>query len=261
MSAFDLEQGKLSIRISESVYCQILADVEDFNFRKTNGEKNLNAFMNQLLPNLILYRIKKRKSLRSYLEKYYSHCIIEQYKEKVFNDMDDLFDKNYFDDILECYHERRLHFRLNKSNIIKLQDFFNELTLLNENKTTYLRNLLNEYADMRKDKREEVCFQEELDNIELAIQNKVSIYCYFQDQYVSLVPIDLILSYKDNSIYLIALDPHNLNRGEVMRFSLLKNISIKNNSYPIDQNAYKKISQLFDNIDCSTLKTFDLNIY
>ena len=77
MPPFDLEQGKLSVRVSEGVYYQLLADIDDFGFRKSDGSDNANAFFNQLLPNLIAYRIEKRKDLRKYLKNNIIHCIKE----------------------------------------------------------------------------------------------------------------------------------------------------------------------------------------
>lgn len=126
MSPFDLEQGKLSVRVSEGVYYQLLADIEDFNFQKSNGEQNANAFFNQLLPNLISYRFEKRKDLRNYLENNIRHCIKENFQDKLFSFLDDLFDKSYFDDYREYYHRHIFHFRLNKSNIINLQSFLKD---------------------------------------------------------------------------------------------------------------------------------------
>lgn len=34
MPPFDLERGKLSVRVSEGVYFQLLADINDFEFKK-----------------------------------------------------------------------------------------------------------------------------------------------------------------------------------------------------------------------------------
>ena len=95
---FDLDQGKLSVRVSESVYYQLLADIDDFGFTKSDGSDNTSGFFNQLLPNLIAYRREKRKDLRKYLENNIIHCIKDNYQDKLLYFMDDLFDYSYFDD-------------------------------------------------------------------------------------------------------------------------------------------------------------------
>ena len=224
MPPFDLEQGKLSVRVSEGVYYQLLADVDDFGFRKSDGSDNHNAFFNQLLPNLIAYRIEKRKNLRDFLEESIIHCVKENFQNKILYILDDLFDFSYFNDNKEHYHRQTFHFRLNKENIIKLQGFFNDLKTLNQNKTSYLRNLFNEYANMRKDKRESLCFEYEYALLCNAIENKSSITCSFNSSNYSLIPYKIDLNYVDGSLYLLALETDNLNICHTFRLCWLRNI-------------------------------------
>lgn len=37
MSPFDLEQGKISVRVCDGVYFQLLADIDDFDLKKSNS--------------------------------------------------------------------------------------------------------------------------------------------------------------------------------------------------------------------------------
>ncbi len=254
MSPFDLEQGKLSVRVSEGVYYQLLADSEDFNFQKTN------AFFNQLLPNLVAYRREKRKDLRKYLENNIIHCIKDNYQNKLLYFMDDLFDYSYFDDYREHYHRHTFHFRLWKANIIKLQNFFDELKLQNQNKTTYLRNLFNEYANMRKDKREALCFNNEYSLLCRAIDNKLSITCSFKDENYSLIPYKVDLNYVDGSLYLLALETDNAHICHTFRLCWLRNIALREvHEYEFSDKAIKKLDYLIYKYDYTNKTTINLN--
>ncbi len=260
MPPFDLEQGKLSVRVSEGVYYQLLADIDDFNFRKYDGSDNLSGFFNQLLPNLIAYRIEKRKDLRKYLENNIIHCIKDNYQDKLLYFMDDLFDYSYFDDYREHYHRHTFHFRLQKANIIKLQSFFDELESQNQNKTSYLRNLFNEYANMRKDKREAICFDEEYSILCRAIDNKCLITCSYNDENYSLVPYKIDLNYIDGSLYLLALEADKSHICHTFRLCHLRNILQKGvHQFEFSDKAIKKLEYLIYKYDYTGKSTIDLS--
>ncbi|MGN0824627.1 MAG: hypothetical protein ACI4MB_06145 [Candidatus Coproplasma sp.] len=259
MPPFDLERGKISVRVSEGVYYQLLADIDDFKFKKANGEQNANAFFNQLIPNIIDYRVDKRRELRKYLEINIKHCIKECFQEKLLYDMDDLFDNTYFDDYREQYHRHVFHFRLNKSNIIRLQNFFDELQAHNQNKTSYLRNLFNEYANMRKDKREAICFDSEYKLLKRAIDSKLSISCAYQDNIYSLIPYKVDLNYIDGSLYLIALEVDDTRICHVFRLSWLRNIELKEiYEYQFIQEGINKLEYIIYNYDYTNKPTINL---
>ena len=260
MPPFDLEQGKLSVRVSESVYLGLLADIEDFEFKKADGSENANAFFNQLIPNLIAYRIHKRKDLRKYLENNIIHCIKDNYKNKLLYFMDDLFDYCYFDDSREHYHRHTFHFRLNKSNIIKLQPFFNELEEQGQNKTSYLRNLFNEYASMRKDKREALCFDDEYSLLCRAIDKKCAITCSFKNKNYSLLPYKVDLNYIDGSLYLLALETQKPHICHIFRLCWLRNIVQKETQeFTFSDSAIQKLAYLIYDYDYTGKSTINLS--
>lgn len=258
MPPFDLEQGKMSVRVSEGVYYQLMADIYDFDFQKQN------TFLNKLIPNLVAYRVEKRRDLRDFLEKNIIHCIKDSFQDKLLYIMDDMFDYAYFDDYRENYHRHTLHFRLNKENIINLQAFFNELQMQNQNKTSYLRNLFNEYANMRKDKRESLFFDKECYLISNAIERKTAINCMFKNANYTLIPYKIDLNYVDGSLYLIALETDNLQACHAFRLCWLRNIIIQEMDVPkVDNKITKKLEYIIyeydytgeSNINLSKLKT------
>ena len=99
-----------------------------------------------------------------------------------------------------------------------MKGFFDELESQNQNKTSYLRNLFNEYANMRKDKREGLCFDNEYSFLCHAINNKYSITCSFKDENYSLLPYKVDLNYIDGSLYLLALENENPHICHTFRF-------------------------------------------
>lgn len=258
---FDLDQGKLSVRVSESVHRQILVDAENFNFKKDNGENNLNAFLNRLLPRLVEYRMQKRNSLRVFWENNFRQCIKENYQEDVFSILDDLFDTVYFSD-RDFYHHKTLHFRLTKSNILSLQGFFDELERSNKNKTTYLRNLFNEYANMKLEQREILCFKEEYLSLSWAMSHNLSVNLEYDGEDYTLLPFALPLNYQDGSTYLIATQTRNPNVCHAFKLCSIRNVMIldfEETSYKHDENTAKKLSHIINEVDYSTVSTFNLN--
>ena len=260
MSYFDLDQGKLSVRVSEGVYYQLLADMEDFNFCKKNNKTNANAFFNQLLPNLVDYRFKKRKYLRHYFQDNIEFCIKESYRGKLLLFIDDLFDYSYFDDYKENYHNYTFHFRLSKTNIIGLQNFFDELKAQNRNKTTYLRNLFNQYSNMRKDNRESLCFNKELITLKNAILEKHAIICFYKNIAYNLIPYKIDLNYVDGSLYLLALEKDTPRICHAFRLCWLRNIIVKETyEYKFSDKAIKKLNYLIYHYDYTEKATIDLS--
>ncbi len=259
--AFDLDQGKLSVRVSESVHRQILVDAENFNFIKDNGENNLNAFLNRLLPELIEYRTQKRNSLRNFWENNFRQCIKENYQEEVFSILDDLFDTVYFSD-KEFYHRKTLHFRLSKSNILSLQGFFDELERNNQNKTTYLRNLFNEYAYMKLEQRELLCFKEEYLSLSWAINHNLSVNVECDGKEYTLLPFALPLNYQDGSTYLIATQIKNPNVCNAFKLCSIRNVMIldfEETSRKHDEKTAEKLAYIINNVDYSSTTEFLLN--
>lgn len=258
---FDLDQGKLSVRVSESVHRQILVDAENFNFKKDNGENNLNAFLNRLLPRLVEYRMQKRDNLRDFWENNFRQCIKENYQEEVFSILDDLFDTVYFSD-RDFYHHKTLHFRLTKSNILSLQGFFDELERSNKNKTTYLRNLFNEYANMKLEQREILCFKEEYLSLSWAIDHNLSVNLEYDGEDYTLLPFALPLNYQDGSTYLIATQTRNPNVCHAFKLCSIRNVMIldfEETSYKHDENTSKKLGHIINEVDYLTVSTFNLN--
>ena len=260
MSPFDLDQGKISVRVAENVYLQLLADIEDFEFKKSDGKLNANAFYNKLLPNLILYRARKRRDLRNFLEKNFKYCTKDGFQDKLFNSLDDLFDSVYFDDYREYYHRQRVHFRLRKSNIISLQKVFDELEEHNTNKTSYIRNLFNEYAYMKKDKREQLCFQQEYILLNKAISNGNMITCICNGEKLSLLPYRLELNYMDDSLNLFSVDMDKKGVCRVLRLCSIRNIYVRETeNYVINDELLRKIDYILDELDYTEKRIYNLN--
>ena len=51
----------MTIRLPSFLYRNIVAEVSKRNFRKKNGERNDNVFLNRVLSNMLAYRAYKKE--------------------------------------------------------------------------------------------------------------------------------------------------------------------------------------------------------
>lgn len=202
---FDLDQGRVSVRLSEYVYRSLTDDMREFSFDNNKKMYNKNAFLNKLLPNLIIYRDSKRDRLSRYIKDNFECCIVPQYRDKVLFSIDGIFDFIYFDDFYETYHTEVLHFRFNKENIPILQKVCKELNETGMKKTAYLRNLLNEYVSMSVYMRQRLLYMKECQSIEYAIRNSLSISLKTNDKNTCCIPIEIKFSNNDHKWHIIIL--------------------------------------------------------
>lgn len=141
-----------------------------------------------------------------------------------------------------------------------MKGFFDELESQNQNKTSYLRNLFNEYANMRKDKREGLCFDNEYSFLCHAINNKYSITCSFKDENYSLLPYKVDLNYIDGSLYLLALETENPHICHTFRLCWLRNIVQKEvHEFEFSEKAIKKLEYLIYKYDYTGKTTINLS--
>lgn len=141
-----------------------------------------------------------------------------------------------------------------------MQGFFDELEAQNQNKTTYLRNLFNEYANMRKDKRETICFDDEYSLLCHAINNKRSVTCSYKGESYSLLPYKIDLNYVDGSLYLLALETNTPHICHTFRLSHLRNIIQKEvHEFEFSDKATKKLEYLIYKYDYTDKDTINLS--
>lgn len=213
-------------------------DVKRFGFKKANGQANPNAFFNQILPNLLSYRVQKRSRLRQYMSKNFKHCIKKEYQDDVLSILDDLFDYVYFDDINESYHNKTIHLRLNKWNMLRMESFFDELDEFGEKRTSYLRNLLNEYTKMRQDERESICFADQHERIWVAMETRTFVTCKYMGVENRMCPLAFEVG-PDGYLYVLAMSEDAEFLFEPIRLSFIEKVKNLDDIPPVAYALWK----------------------
>ena len=207
----DFEEGRISIRLSDGTFFALKKDIATFCFFNNDGSCNENGFYNCILPTLHKNRLIYRDRLRNVLEKRFSNKIKPEFKEEVFDELDDVFNTVQFEDKGIQYHNAKLDIRLSKDNMRFFSPIFALLEKQEIPKSAYIRNLLNQYASMRNDEREHLCFVNEYEELTMAAHNNVAIEHTSNSQIETLFPLTVTLCRYDNELYVICLMTHDNN--------------------------------------------------
>ena len=169
----DFEEGRISIRLSEGTFYALQRDISNFCFLNSDGSCNENGFYNCILPILHENRSIYRERLRNVLKKRFSNKIKPEYREEIFEELDDIFNTVQFEDKGIQYHQAKLDIRLSKDNMKFFSPIFSLLKKQNIPKSAYIRNLLNQYVSLRNDEREYLCYINEYEELMKASLDKL----------------------------------------------------------------------------------------
>ena len=160
MKIFD---EKFKIRVSLFLRQILEYDAISLGFVKSNGEANINSFLNKLIPNLLKLKKEQRKAVLELAKK--SDYIKPSKPENVDNMVCDLIaihDLVYFNDEEHDDCSETIWIRPTKENLgifDEIIDSETEITRLD--KSAYIRNMLNEYSRFPKYKKEQMVFMDE----------------------------------------------------------------------------------------------------
>ena len=205
----DFEEGRISIRLSEGTFYTLQKDIANFCFFNNDGSCNENGFYNCILPTLHKNRLIDRERLRNVLKKRFSNKIKPEFKEGVFEELDDIFNTVQYEDKGMQYHNAKLDIRLSKENMKFFSPVFSLLEKQEIPKSAYIRNLLNQYSSMRTDEREYLCFVNEYEELTTIALDNVVIEFMSNGQTETLFPITVSLCRYDNELYVICLMPQS----------------------------------------------------
>ena len=154
---------KFKIRVSDFLRQVLELDAIAFNFTKANGEGNLNAFLNKLIPNLLRKRKERRVEVLNYAREAFGIDESETIVAETFiNEMNILFEKVYFSDSELNQLSQVIWIRPTKENIAVFDEILDsETEITGQEVSVYIRTLLNEYARFPKYKKEQITFSEE----------------------------------------------------------------------------------------------------
>lgn len=148
----------VKLSVSEFVLLILQNDALQFGFVKTNGEANINGFLNKLIPNLVFYRQYRRKRIHDLLE----NRFLRADTEEVYECVNAVIDQVYFSDAELDILDETIWFRPSQ----KKATVFNEIeesetAITGQCTSVYIRGLLNEYCRLPQYKRESISFDDE----------------------------------------------------------------------------------------------------
>lgn len=195
----DFEQWKIKVSLSTSTNNVLLYDMFKYGFVKNNDTEkvNKNLFINKMLPRLFEYRQYRDKKFNKLLDKI-----------KLFNNIDedtkillDFYINDFFYNNDMSIHDEKIDIRVSKNNISFFEEHFQNIESCNINKSSFIRSLLNQYANMTVDKREFIFFNKEYHLIEKAIEKHIMVQC----DDAKTFPVAIVTCPFDNEIYIVSL--------------------------------------------------------
>lgn len=232
----DHEEFKIKIKVSSSTNKLIQQDMFRFGYLKGNDELNPNLFLNHLLPIMEKYRRELNDKLRKKFTKA---------KElKNIDDAIDLINNHYYEDHFDLCDEV-INLRIAKEN---MKVFSN-----NHKKTsTYLRTLINQYANMILDSREFLFFNDEYNLIGKAIEKNKIILLIYNDNELYFSPIVIVTCPIDNDIFIIGLlEEDNKLYIKAVKLCEIEDINILNeqSTFEIDERNNEEIFEYINSLE------------
>lgn len=150
---------KIKIKISSFVANILENDALRFYFTK-NGKSNKNALLNKLIPILVAVRKKRREEIECLLQNEYCR----QDSENIYNAVNTVIDKVYFNDTELNILDEYIWIRPSKEHMPTYDEIeTSETHITAQDLSVYIRGLLNEYSRFPQYKREMLVFDKELD--------------------------------------------------------------------------------------------------
>ena len=150
---------KIKIKVSLFVVNILENDALRFGFMK-NGNANKNALLNKLIPTLVEVRKARRNEIEYVLKEEYQR----EDSENIYNAVNTVIDRVYFDDVELNVLDEYLWIRPSKETMYVYDEIETSEALITAQEVpVYIRGLLNEYSRFPQYKREMLVFDRELD--------------------------------------------------------------------------------------------------
>lgn len=155
---------KIKVKVSSFVANILENDALRFGFVK-NNKSNKNALLNKLIPTLVEVRKARRNEIEYVLKNEY--CRNDS--ENIFNAVNTVIDKVYFEDAELNLLSEYIWIRPSKETYITYDEIqTSETRITAQEISVYIRGLLNEYSRFPQYKREMLVFDKELDIFDTA---------------------------------------------------------------------------------------------
>ena len=150
---------KIKVKISSFVANILENDALRFGFTK-NEKSNKNALLNKLIPILL----EVRKARRNEIENILKSEFCRDDAENVYNTVNTVIDKVYFNDAELNVLNEYVWIRPSKENMSTYDEIETSETIITAQEiSVYIRGLLNEYSRFPQYKREMLTYDKELD--------------------------------------------------------------------------------------------------
>ncbi len=250
---------KIRVRISNFVETILYNDTQAFGFVKADESSNTNGFLNKLIPNLLEVRKERREILHSNINTALESCG-EKLPERMRSFMDVMSDAIYFRDSYLDELCSSIWIRPIKSNISKFNEIIKyETYITQQDTTTCIRNMLNEYAILPQFKREKIVFRNELEMLENSFIEDREVGIDYNGKILRIVVLQIIAGYTsyDQNNYILCLDLE----AEVIKSLLLhkiKKIFITKEYYGIEKVVYDNLQRIIDKQIFAKQETFEI---
>ena len=165
-------EEKIKIHLSKDVYDVLIKDCEAFEFYKTNGQINKNAFLTKLINNYYKSYQEKENILITLIEKELKEELSD-YKEltlKIVNKLNKLSsspNKEKFSSLISLKPTKETQMALS----------YIEKYLLNQTGISeFFRNMFTSYASLPQDQREKIIFKTQYETLIKAIKENKKVF-------------------------------------------------------------------------------------
>lgn len=154
---------KFKVRVSKFLRQTLELDAMIFNYIKTDGDANINGYLNRLIPNLLQLKKERRIEIMRFAKDRFGIQDEEiANAEGIINELNTIFENIYFSDAELTELSEEIWIRPSKENIAVFDEISESETELTALETSvYIRNLLNEYCRLPRYKKEQIAFSSE----------------------------------------------------------------------------------------------------
>ncbi|MFI3229067.1 MAG: hypothetical protein R3Y23_02750 [Bacillota bacterium] len=247
---------KLRIRISDFVDTILYNDTQAFGFIKSDESANTNAFINKLLPCLLTIRKRRRQVIHDSIDtalEFHDDNLTERLRSYIDTIIDDVyFKENYFKDL-----NRSIWIRPNKNTMVKFDEIIDyETYITQQDTTTCIRNMLNEYAILPQFKREKIVFSEELELLRLSYHEDRGVGIEYNGEKLAVVVVYFVTGYTyDQNNYVFCFDLAS-KAIRVLLLHKIKRVYLSDEYYNIDQKISDRLRKIIDEQSFVTTELF-----
>lgn len=232
---------KFKIYIPTSTKTRLLQDAELFDFTKSNGDVNLNAFLRTLVLNYLQTYSEQSSALQTRA----SELLVER------AGMAPLSAEQLAIDLLsmtgaeqERDAEKSTPITLTVSNeAYETMRYIIDNLLMGRSLSQYMKDMLSSYLSLPRSKREKIVFRPTFETVAKAIKTKRQLSITSKGRKCAttrVMPYSISSSKEEQFNYLLCYDIEAM-RVRSYRMSRLGKVFIQNETYPLDDTVQKRL--------------------